>query len=77
MREKILLQQRVVPKKNYITKWTNLLCKVRKNEQTKFTEERHNKKKIEQLGQDSNGLETFHKAEVYLESKTRDKIRSK
>ena len=32
-------------KKNYTAKRTNLLCKLPKNEQTKFTEERYNNKK--------------------------------
>ena len=32
-------------KERYITKWANLLREVRKNEQTKFTAQRYNKKK--------------------------------
>ena len=52
-------------KKSYTAKQTNLLYKLRKNEQTKFTEERYNNKKIEELDQENTEIETINKAEVY------------
>ena len=47
-------------KKSYITKWTNLLCEVRKNEQTKSTV---TITKIEESDQDSNGLQKRNKVD--------------